>query len=127
MARSSTVQTPAIKSESATLYTSLRPMDYAGSKLDRGQVFTLIGARNDEKLVRLRYIREIGHHDQLYTCSTCGAQFVHLGGRDEHGKNSHRARELTPGEEDERSDKLDVRLTKEAPLALENSAASRSN
>jgi hypothetical protein len=49
-----------------------RPFDYAGKALDRGQVFELAGSRNDEKLLRLRYVEEWkGKDKDLHECAAC--------------------------------------------------------
>lgn len=66
-----------------------RAMGYAGKQLDRGQIFTLEGARNDEKLERLGYIRKLRKEDPVSGCGPCGATFVGDGERDAHARFRH--------------------------------------
>lgn len=102
-----------------------RPFGYGDLQLDRGQVFELAGFRNDEKLVRLNYCAEAPKGLQAAVCSECGAGFVGDAERAAHGSDRHRTRELSPLEEDQRFDRQERMLAEVAPLALENTAASR--
>jgi hypothetical protein len=86
---------PAIHSEAADKYIAVISMDYCGNRLYRGQIFTLRGGPNDEKLVRIRYARPLPGGIDTHTCATCGAQFIGLGELSGHGKEAHRKRPLT--------------------------------
>ncbi len=83
-------------------YWARRPMGYAGLELDRGQVFTPVGAPNDEKLERLGFMVQLERTDSVVTCAECGADFVGDGERRGHGDKRHLARSLNPFEEDQR-------------------------
>ena len=51
-----------------------KTFNYNGSELEQGEVFDLIGARNDEKLLRVGYLEEV--KEEVIHC-TCGKKFVH--------------------------------------------------
>ncbi len=53
-----------------------KEMDYNGEHLERGEVFELIGARNDAKLLGLNFCEKVGKGDIVHDC-TCGKTFVH--------------------------------------------------
>lgn len=72
-----------------TRHWARRPFKYAGVDMDRGQVFELIGAINDEKLVRLGYCDELDPKTELHTCAECGAEFIGIGERTGHGAKRH--------------------------------------
>ena len=102
-----------------------RPIGYNGQDIDRGQVFTLAGARNDEKLVRLGYDEPWdGKARDLHECNACGAQFVGGNERQGHYEKRH-LRVLTPAEEDARIDREERFLNEVAPLRMEMTEASR--
>lgn len=102
-----------------------RPIGYDGTQLDRGQVFVLTGARNDEKLVRLGYIGPLSKRDETYACGECGAEFIGIAERNAHGDERHRTRELTPYEEDQRLERQERLLETVAPLHLDKTLASQ--
>jgi len=127
-----------------------RPMKYSGSFRSRGAIFDLNGQRNDEKLLRLGFVRKLTAHEEnaKVQCGTCQQWFI---GRSElvyHGKLSHRDKEevirptseskvslptgsrmddrLVGGvEDDTKSIGEERRLNEIAPLYLENTKASR--
>jgi len=102
-----------------------RPFDYNGQSLDRGQVFTLAGARNDEKLLRLGYVDAWdGKAKDLHECAACGAQFVGGNERQGHYEKRH-LRVLTPAEEDARVEREERFLAEVAPLRMEMTEASQ--
>lgn len=101
------------------------PFGYNGQDLDRGQVLTLAGLVNDEKLVRLGYVGELGLKAETFRCAVCGAEFVGTGERTGHGDKRHKMRDLTPYEEDERVGREERMLQEVAPLNLGNTAAVR--
>lgn len=109
-------------------YYARRPFTYAGQDLERGQVFNLAGVPNDEKLIRLNYISEVADKHEVYICAECRRQFVQMGYRDMHGKEAHRRRPrafASPEDEDKFLDEQEKRLDREAPLAFENTIATR--
>jgi len=87
------------------------PFTYGGVRLDRGQITELVGARNDEKLVRLNFFGEVPKNAETYKCAICGAEFIGLAERTHHGNTKHK--DLTPEEELknlEREDKLNEQV-----------------
>lgn len=68
-----------------------RTFPYAdGMTLDRGQVFKPIGARNDEKLIRLGYIVPLANPKATtYPCRLCGKEFSELSMLQNHGITWH--------------------------------------
>lgn len=52
-----------------------KTFNYNGNELETGEVFTPIGARNDEKLLRVGYLEEVLKEE--VTHCTCGKEFVH--------------------------------------------------
>lgn len=102
-----------------------RPIGYNGQDIDRGQVFDLVGARNDEKLVRLGYLEMwTGKPKDLHECAACGAQFIGGNERQGHYERRH-LRVLTPEEEDARAERDERFLNEVAPLRMEMTEASR--
>lgn len=100
-----------------------RPFTYDGRPLDRGQVFRMIGARNDRRLLELNYCGLVADGDDLYTCALDGAEFIDLATRDAHGRRvederrrADAGRPLTPMEEDQRADRLEKQLAEVAPV-----------
>ncbi len=55
------------------------PFTYDRLDVERGEVFELIGARNDEKLTRLRYVVELKTKEKIRKCDDCGKEFVDFG------------------------------------------------
>lgn len=107
-------------------YWARRPFTYAGTDLDRGQILTLTGARNDDKLTRLGYLDAYnGKVRDLVECTECGAKFISHDARIAHHEKRHRDRELTPHQEDSRIDREEKMLEAVAPLHLDQTAASR--
>jgi hypothetical protein len=102
-----------------------RPIGYGNQEIDRGQVFDLAGARNDEKLLRLGYIAPFeGKPKDLVECAACGAQFIGGDERRGHYEKRH-VRVLSPEEEDARIDREERFLNEVAPLRMEMTEASR--
>src|SRR5213595_361959 len=100
-------------------------MEYAGQKLDRGQLFEMRGLVNDDKLVRLEYVYVVDKKTSILQCGVCGAEFIDLTTQNEQGNRSHRNRFMTPDEEDRQFDQQENMLNEVAPLNLENTSASR--
>lgn len=69
-----------------------RPFQYNGTSLDRGQVFGMIGARLDEKLIRLGYVLTLLPGDRPLICRACGARFINLDTLNAHGAKRHAAK-----------------------------------
>ncbi|MGA9772355.1 MAG: hypothetical protein WBV94_25200 [Blastocatellia bacterium] len=103
-----------------------RPIGYNGRQLDRGQVFELENAPNDEKLVRLGYVAELPRDTKPVECGVCGGKFYDENMRAAHGKERHpdRFRELSDEELEQEEDRRERLLEKVAPLNLEKTAAS---
>lgn len=101
------------------------PMTYEHLILDRGQVFSPMGLRNDEKLERLGYMAPLEAKAETVMCSECGGEFIDELTRRGHGDKRHRSVPLTPDEEDRLADREERQLQAIAPLYLENTAASR--
>lgn len=110
------------KTETVRCY-ARRPFGYDGKELDRGQVFMVVGAPNDEKLGRLGFMVPLEGRVQLYTCAECGAEFVGEPERRGHGDKRHLSRPLSPFEEDQRAEREERFLQQAAPLHLDRSAA----
>lgn len=120
-------QTAAVKATEARYY-ARRPFLYAGHELERGQVFNLAGAANDEKLIRLNYVSLVADGNDTYQCGDCKRVFVQMGFRDMHGKEAHRRRPrvfANPEDEDKYYERQEAALEREAPLALEKTLASQ--
>lgn len=103
------------------------PMNYGvnNESLDPGQVFTLAGMPNDEKLVRLGYCAPLEKGAQTFECAECGSEFVDVSDRDRHGRKRHRERGVNPDQEDRESEREEQRLMASAPLYLDQSIAAR--
>ena len=54
---------------------SKRKFTYNGQELEHGQVFEMIGARNDAKLISVGYCEELKKRVEVLDC-TCGLSFV---------------------------------------------------
>lgn len=114
------------KLASGVRYWARRTFQYTEQvPLDRGQVLTLIGAPNDEKLVRLGYVALLDSNQETYVCSDCGGEFVGLGERTGHARERHMATRYNPYEEDAHLDARERREQELAPLYLEKTAASQ--
>lgn len=104
------------------LYWATRPFGYVGLELDRGQIFEMTGARNDEKLVRLGYVQQYtGKANDLVECAVCGGRFIGHNERIQHHEKRHVARD--PWAEDEMAEREERRLAEIAPLNLDKTAA----
>jgi len=103
----------------AKKYWARRPFTYAGQELDRGQITELIGARNDEKLVRLGYFAPVEKKAETFQCAVCGAEFVGYAEREYHGNKRHSDKVLTPEEEDRRLEREEKLMEQLAPLNVE--------
>jgi hypothetical protein len=97
--------------------------EYLGQSLDRGQILTLSGAPNDEKLIRLGYVTLLEGRFETYRCSVCGLEFTGIAERTAHGDLRHRERFLTPEEEDARDERLEKLQEQVAPLYLDKTKA----
>jgi len=100
----------------AKRYWARRPFTYAGQELDRGQITELVGARNDEKLVRLGYFAPVERKAEIYRCALCGAEFISYAEREYHGNKQHSGKVLTPEEEDRRLEREERLMEELAPL-----------
>jgi len=109
----------------ARRYWARRPFNYAKEELDRGQIVELVGARNDEKLVRLGYFAPVEKKAETYQCAVCGAEFIGLTERDYHGKKRHSNKKLTPEEEDRQAEKEERMMEELAPLNLDKAKGRR--
>jgi hypothetical protein len=98
---------------------------YDGAELDRGQIFQMAGAVNDEKLLRLGYCEELPKKVKGSECGVCGAKFIDEATRGGHGNLRHKDRFLTPEEEDAQLDRIERINEQTAPLYLDQTAASR--
>ena len=67
-------------------------MAYNGRNVERGELFTLDGARNDEKLMDHHYVREF-ESGKPENCDNCGKQFAAQGHLDNHRREQHPVRE----------------------------------
>lgn len=108
-----------------TKHWARRPFRYGRDQLDRGQVFSLAGAVNDEKLVRIGFVAELTGKPETYTCAECGAEFIGEAERRGHGDKRHRLTVLTPMEEDALLAREERMLEQTAPLYLDQTAAAR--
>lgn len=98
-------------------YYAKRLMDYAGKSLYPGQVMTLGGHLNDEKLVRLGLLTKYdGSERDLVLCGQCGAQFINHNYRIGHFKLNHS--ELTDEEEDRAIDQLEKRYEQDELITV---------
>lgn len=104
-------------------YYARRPFGYMNTSLDRGQIFELGGALNDEKLVRLGYCAELPADAPRHQCAECGALFVGINERTAHGDKRHVER--TPEEEERLFDREERQLEQVAPLFLDKTIASQ--
>ncbi len=107
----------------APRYLARVPFDYVGHAFEQGQIVQLVGAPNDEKLVRLGYVVELESRVTSYECAKCGAAFTSIEARTAHGRKRHPDRELTPDEEDEREEREERMLEQVAPLYLDKTKA----
>jgi len=76
-------------------YFARRSMTYGRNgeeqRLDRGQILTLSGLINDEKLVRLGYVALVSKGVAIVECGKCGAKFATDEGLASHGRERHRS------------------------------------
>jgi len=100
-------------------YWARRPFGYAGQELDRGQIVELVGAKNDEKLIRLGYFAPVEKKAETYKCAECGAEFIGLAERTHHGDKRHSGKALTPEEEDRQTEREERLMDELAPLNLD--------
>ena len=78
------------------LFWAKRSIGYGGEDVDRGQVLRLRQLLNDKLLVDLGYIEEVSTEVTRYPCRGCGAEFVDMGMRDQHGRFRHSDRTFAP-------------------------------
>lgn len=106
-------------------------MGYGEKQLDRGQIFELRNLANDEKLERLRYLDKLPSDASPVECGVCGEHFLDSNMRGAHGDLRHADRfagmneQERMAEEERLADEMERRLVQSAPLALENTTASR--
>jgi len=101
--------------------------------LDRGQVLPLVGARNDEKLVRLGYFTPLVGNPRLAECGVCAARFIDDQTREEHGTKTHRRRSWDTdsidmaghGYVDTLGDGDEARVAAMSPLYMDKTAAAQ--
>lgn len=74
---------------------------YAGKMLDKGQVFVMHGAGNDDRLIRLGYAELLPKGAETVACPMCGASFSTAKGvgsplrnRDNHADRRHMVRDI---------------------------------
>jgi len=102
-----------------------RPFTYAGQELDRGQITELVGARNDEKLVRLGYLAPVEGKAEIYQCAVCGAEFIGYAEREYHGDKRHSDKVRTPEDEIRMLEREEKLMEEVAPLNLDKTARKR--
>jgi hypothetical protein len=111
-----------------------RPFTYAGQELAQGEVFSLGGFLNDEILVRLRYVEEVQKFKKFYEHGATGRKFIEAGYLEAFGRLYARQQtDLTIVEAgsglygfiDTTGDAEQRRLDQEAPLALDQTEATR--
>ena len=61
-------------------------------RVDHGQIITLVGARNDQSLVRLGYLSRLVGETRVAECGECGEKFMDDQTRDAHGRKTHKRR-----------------------------------
>ena len=114
-----------VASDAPRFYARRGGFDYAGQPIDRGRVLQLVGALNDEKLVRLGYFAPLDPKAETYVCAVCGAEFIGIGERTGHGDARHKQRDLTPDEEDRLEDRREKIEQELAPLYLDKTKAAQ--
>jgi hypothetical protein len=64
------------------------PFGYNGKNRDRGEVFKLIGGRNDDKLIGMRYVLPFSpkEHRRILCDRGCGREFIAMSFYDMHKK-----------------------------------------
>ena len=76
-------------------YFARRSMTYGRNgeeqRLDRGQILTLAGLVNDEKLVRLGYVALASKGIAIVECGKCNAKFATDEALASHGRDRHRS------------------------------------
>lgn len=98
-----------------------RPFGYGDiPMLDVGQVIEIeVGQqRNDEKLIRLGLLRELGG-ERPVQCGKCGLKFLNDGHLNRHGKNQHSMSAVESGRREAPSADLDTAAQLGALRALE--------
>ena len=101
-----------------------RPFVYTEDlKLARGQVFQLGGLRNDEKLVRLRYVDYVLPSQRTFQAPNGGPRFVDERARDDYQRELIRKQARAdepedPLEEDRRVEAEERKLNEIAPLHI---------
>lgn len=71
------------------------PFESNGYSYERGEAIRLVGAVNDEKLVRIGYVKPLSGEPR-YECGACGKKFIEEKMRDGHGRKFHRNRFADP-------------------------------
>lgn len=84
-----------VTTDRAMAVTNTQFRSYGGRELGIGEVFDMIGLRNDELLLRYGYAKPFPKGDVALDCASCGRLFAHEQGLSTHMRNSH-----TPGRYD---------------------------
>lgn len=58
------------------MFQAMRQMGYGGQKRLQGEVFRKGDFRNDERLLELKYVREVPDKGTYQHCDQCGRDFV---------------------------------------------------
>jgi hypothetical protein len=74
-------------------------MGYDGVNLDPGQLFTLTGLPNDEKLLSIRHVAPAPFEAVALKCEHCAALFMNQMSRDRHTRARH-AQPAAPAADD---------------------------
>ncbi len=108
------------------LFAARRPFDYTDDvSLDQGQVFEILGRRNDEVLIRLGYCEPLTGKPKTSDCRLCSGKFLDEPSLNRHGRKRHPREERTPHQEDALMDTEEKRLAETAPLYLDKTKASQ--
>ncbi len=101
------------------------PFNYEGYNVSRHEIFNLTGARNDDKLLRMRYCEPVRTGTRTFQAPNGGPYFISESGRDDYEKERRRQADLTrrgitehPKDEDRRQAQLERRLLEESPLNI---------
>lgn len=68
---------------------AIRPCFYRGRRLERGELFTLVGLPTDERLIAERYVQRLLPKHHLYHCDLCNRDFVGGENFDLHRRAAH--------------------------------------
>lgn len=139
-AKSSSTAAPLVKDDSGrVLYWVRWAATYWGVDCDRGQVLAAAPMHDDNKLLRLKYLVPVSPTDQPTPCRNCGERFIDLSLLNAHGDKRHSKKAKRPdvsvgprgatvddtAAQTQALEKEQRRNAQEAPLDLEQTAASR--